>query len=215
MEWIAGQMGLLNRVLARCVSIANVHAGEGNAAVKIELQTIEHVAKDQVSRSVGTDDRQGLLDELDLDRPAVSSPLLSLPSVLPRPASPPPRAASGENKHSAAPRSASVKDKNSAAQLRFSDATQSEHDSLTGELIETLQLIKRNNLRLRHHIKADDTKIDEAASLLATNSDALQRTGRNLQSFSKKSWMTTWRMLGLMLLTVAVFLAMYIFIRFT
>ncbi len=102
-----------------------------------------------------------------------------------------------------------------SASLQFSDSMQSEHDSLTGELIQTIRLIRRNNLHLRDMVKADDQVIEEATTLLTGNTDKLHREGRNLKEYSKSVWMTTWRMFSLMALAVILFLFAYLFIRLT
>ncbi len=99
--------------------------------------------------------------------------------------------------------------------LHFSDSLQAEHDSLTEELIQTVQLVRRNNIHLRDMVKADDQILEEATTLLTGNTDKIQREGRNLKEYSKTVWMTTWRMLSLMFFAVILFLFAYLFIRFT
>lgn len=110
---------------------------------------------------------------------------------------------------------AASQESSKAAGLRFSDTLQQEHDQLTNELVDTIRLIKRNNLHLRNIIISDDATINEASSLLANNTDSLQREGKNLQSYSRQAWSSAWRMLGYLFLVILVFLFMYIFIRFT
>lgn len=99
--------------------------------------------------------------------------------------------------------------------LTFSNEIQSEHDNLTNELIATVQLIKRNNLHIQKMVKSDDKIITEATGLLATNSDAMQKEGRNLKSYSKTAWVSFWKMLGILFLVCFTFIFVYIFIRLT
>ena len=110
------------------------------------------------------------------------------------------------------PKSAKQGEKSS---LQFSDSIQSEHDSLTEELIQTVRLIRRNNLHLRDMVKADDQVLDEATTLLSGNADKIQSEGRKLKNYSRTVWMTTWRMLSLMFFAVLLFLFAYLFIRLT
>ena len=108
------------------------------------------------------------------------------------------------------------KDKeNPQESLAFSESIQSEHDNLTNELIATVQLIKRNNLHIQKMVKADDKVISEASGLLATNSDSMQREGKNLKSFSKTAWVSFWKMLLILLFVCFTFFFVYIFIRLT
>jgi hypothetical protein len=99
--------------------------------------------------------------------------------------------------------------------LVFSEEIQNEHDTLTNELIATVQLIKRNNLHIRKMVKSDDKIITDATGLLATNSDAIQKEGKNLKSFSKTAWVSFWRMLGILFFVCFTFISVYIFIRLT
>jgi hypothetical protein len=103
----------------------------------------------------------------------------------------------------------------SESSLVFSESVQSEHDNLTNELIATVQLIKRNNLHIQKMVKGDDKIISEASSLLATNSDSMQREGKNLKSFSKTAWVSFWKMLLILLFVCFSFFFVYIFIRIT
>jgi hypothetical protein len=105
--------------------------------------------------------------------------------------------------------------KSDSGSIRFSAAVQSEHDQLTDELIQTVRLIKRNNIHLRSVVTADDAKISEASSLLATNTDSLKHQSKNMKAYSSEAWSSTWRMLMLMFGVVVVFLFMYAFIRLT
>lgn len=102
-----------------------------------------------------------------------------------------------------------------SSQIQFSDSVQSDHDTLTSELISTIQLIKRNNLHLRKVVQSDDKIISEASGLLATNSDSLKREGNNLKKFSKSAWMTFWKSFLILIFLMITFLFVYIFIRIT
>jgi len=97
----------------------------------------------------------------------------------------------------------------------FSNDIQSEHDNLTNELIATVQLIKRNNLNIQKMVKSDDKIITEATGLLATNSDSMQKEGKNLKSYSKTAWVSFWKMLGILFFVCFTFIFVYIFIRLT
>lgn len=108
-----------------------------------------------------------------------------------------------------------VKSSGNQSTLQFSDSMQAQHDSLTEELIQTVQLIRRNNIHLRDMVKADDQVIEEATTLLTGNTDKINREGRKLKEYSRTVWMTTWRMLSLMFTAVFVFLLAYLFIRLT
>ncbi len=99
--------------------------------------------------------------------------------------------------------------------LTFSEEIQSTHDNLTNELISTVQLIKRNNLHIQKMVKSDDKVISEATGLLATNSDTMQREGRNLKSYSKTAWVSFWKMLLILFFVCISFIFIYIFIRLT
>lgn len=99
--------------------------------------------------------------------------------------------------------------------LVFSEEIQSEHDNLTTELIATVQLIKRNNLHIQKIVKSDDKIITEATGLLATNSDTMQREGKNLKSYSKTAWVSFWKMFLILLFVCVLFIFVYIFIRLT
>ena len=99
--------------------------------------------------------------------------------------------------------------------LTFSEDIQSVHDSLTNDLIATVQLIKRNNLHIQKMVKEDDKIINQAAGLLVTNSDTMQKEGKNLKSYSKKAWVSFWKMLLILLFVCFTFIFVYIFIRLT
>lgn len=99
--------------------------------------------------------------------------------------------------------------------LIFSEEIQTEHNTLTDELIATVQLIKRNNLHIQKMVKSDDKIITEATGLLATNSDSMQKEGKNLKSYSKKAWVSFWKMLAILLFVCFTFIFVYIFIRLT
>lgn len=99
--------------------------------------------------------------------------------------------------------------------LTFSEDIQSVHDSLTNDLIATVQLIKRNNLHIQKMVKEDDTIINEASGLLATNSETMHSEGKNLKSYSKKAWVSFWKMLGILMFVCFTFIFVYIFIRLT
>lgn len=100
-------------------------------------------------------------------------------------------------------------------EIQFSESIQSQHDSLTNDLISTIQLIKRNNLNIQKQFKIDDEIISEASDLLVTNSDSMKREGKNLKTFSKSAWMNFWKMLMILLFVSFTFLFVYIFIRLT
>ena len=99
--------------------------------------------------------------------------------------------------------------------LVFSEEIQNEHDNLTNELIATVQLIKRNNLHIQKMVKSDDKIISKASGLLGTNSDSIQREGKNLKSYSKTAWVSFWKMLLILLFVFFAFIFAYIFIRLT
>ena len=99
--------------------------------------------------------------------------------------------------------------------IKFSETIQSDHDSLTNDLISTVRLIKRNNLALRQIVQDDDKALDETALLLADNSGKMGREGGNLKKYSRSAWSTTWKLLGLMLVVMVTFLFMYLFIKVT
>ena len=99
--------------------------------------------------------------------------------------------------------------------LVFSEEIQSQHDNLTNELIATVQLIKRNNLHIQKIVKSDEKVINEATGLLATNSDAMKREGKHLNSYSKKAWVSFWKMILILLFVCLAFIFVYIFIRLT
>ena len=99
--------------------------------------------------------------------------------------------------------------------LVFSEDIQNDHNNLTNELIATVQLIKRNNLHIQNIVKSDDKIITQATGLLATNSDSMQKEGKNLKSYSKTAWVSFWKMLGIMLFVCFTFIFVYIFIRLT
>ena len=101
------------------------------------------------------------------------------------------------------------------AQLRFADSIQADHDSLTEELIQTVRLIRRNNIQLRDIVKSDDGVIEEATSLLSGNTQAMERESKNLKNYSENAWMTTWRILSLIFFVFVIFLFGYLFIRLT
>ena len=99
--------------------------------------------------------------------------------------------------------------------LVFSEEIQSKHDNLTNELIATVQLIKRNNLNVQKMVKSDEKIISEATGLLATNSDSMQKQSKNLNSYSKKAWVSFWKMILILLFVSLAFVFVYIFIRLT
>lgn len=99
--------------------------------------------------------------------------------------------------------------------LVFSEEIQSVHDSLTNDLIATVQLIKRNNLHIQKMVKEDDKIINEASGLLATNSETMQKQGKHLKSYSKKAWVSFWKMLLILMFVCFTFIFVYIFIRLT
>lgn len=99
--------------------------------------------------------------------------------------------------------------------LVFSEEIQSKHDNLTNELIATVQLIKRNNLHIQKTVKSDEKVISEATGLLATNSESMQKESKNLKSYSKKAWVSFWKMIIILLFICLAFIFIYIFIRLT
>ncbi len=106
-------------------------------------------------------------------------------------------------------------DKSKNDGIKFSEEIQSDHDKLTNQLIETVKLIKRNNISLQQVVKNDDKIIEEASNLLTFNSEKLNLQGKTLKNYSRKSWATTWFLIFLMFFMLFIFLFMYIFIRFT
>lgn len=119
-----------------------------------------------------------------------------------------------ENPLLSIPKSPINKDKDSDT-LVFSEEIQSQHDNLTSELIATVQLIKRNNLHIQKMVKSDEKVINEATGLLATNSDAMQKENKNLKSYSKKAWVSFWKMILILMFVSLSFIFVYIFIRLT
>lgn len=119
-----------------------------------------------------------------------------------------------ENPLLSIPKSPINKDKDSDT-LVFSEEIQSQHDNLTSELIATVQLIKRNNLHIQKMVKSDEKVINEATGLLATNADAMQKESKNLKSYSKKAWVSFWKMILILMFVSLSFIFVYIFIRLT
>lgn len=119
-----------------------------------------------------------------------------------------------ENPLLSIPKSPINKDKDSDT-LVFSEEIQNQHDNLTSELIATVQLIKRNNLHIQKMVKSDENVINEATGLLATNSDAMQKESKNLKSYSKKAWVSFWKMILILMFVSLSFIFVYIFIRLT
>lgn len=198
MQWIENRTELLNKTIE--------HVEKKDTEEKhVETETViisEVVTGDEIVNNISdvsenstvdinvenTSNSPNLIDEILPPKPETS---LSLPK--------PSKSQPNENEQS----------------LVFSEEIQNEHDTLTNELIATVQLIKRNNLHIRKMVKSDDKIITDATGLLATNSDAMQKEGKNLKSFSKTAWVSFWRMLGILFFVCFTFIFVYIFIRLT
>jgi hypothetical protein len=80
-----------------------------------------------------------------------------------------------------------------------------EHDELTAELVHMARRLKTNNLTLRDLVESDRKVVDKADLALGVNAGRFKNQHRDLQSFSSKSWATTWK---LILLTVFVLISL-------
>ncbi|PJF18019.1 hypothetical protein PSACC_02160 [Paramicrosporidium saccamoebae] len=80
-----------------------------------------------------------------------------------------------------------------------------EHDELTAELVHMARRLKSNNFALRDLVERDREIVNKADLALGVNAGRFKDQHRDLQSFSSKSWATTWK---LILLTVFVLISL-------
>lgn len=195
-KWIESKEEILNKFIKDLES-----KNRKNLLEDVEDNILEAIVDNssecQESESLNTPPPTTLKDILP-PKPETKNTLLSLPK--------------SKSKEST---SSSSSPKSTNETLVFSEEIQSKHDDLTNELIATVQLIKRNNLHIQKIVKSDEKIITEATGLLATNSDSMQKESKNLKSYSKKAWVSFWKMILILLFTCMAFIFVYIFIRLT
>lgn len=101
-------------------------------------------------------------------------------------------------------------DPNEQARLR-----RKEHEELTLELVHMARRLKQNNVALRELVQQDKKTVDEADLALSVNAGRFKQQHQSLQSFSSKSWATTWRLIIMTFFVVVSIIVFFMLILVT
>lgn len=91
-------------------------------------------------------------------------------------------------------------------------SVRNEHDELTIELVHMTRRLKQRNLAIHELVKRDQATLDEAGKTLHINEGKFHEQHHELKAYSAKSWATMWKMLGIAVMIIASFLAVFLLI---
>jgi hypothetical protein len=96
---------------------------------------------------------------------------------------------------------------------RPDDPYRAEHEQLSRDLLSYAQTLKRNNLLFQDSLRSDAAVMAEAEHALGGSSGKLEREGRRLKDFSRGTWTSTCRTVGVLVTVLAVFFLVLLFIQ--